>query len=79
MFGVCWVQVCWGGSGSYVGGISRTTRYWWNGRDWQDRPVDRGPFETKTEAEAFAKTQTKSYFVYEENDPFGEKPQNEEI
>lgn len=76
MFGVCWVHNDFGGGGGYyVGNICRTTRRWWDGRSWQEAPLNAGPFRTREEAEVFRRDECPtSSFVYEENDPYGEKP-----
>ena len=80
MFGVAKVHYNYGGGGgSYVGGVCRTERWWWNGTDWQDDPVYTGSFETREQAEKFAdecraNVKKRHYFVYGDNDPFGEDP-----
>jgi hypothetical protein len=77
MFGVCEVWVDFGGSGYYVGGVCRTSRFWWSGLRWLTVPINPGPFATRELAEAFAARQRilskRHIFVYAEGDPFGER------
>lgn len=82
MFGVTHVYVDWGGSGYYEGGVSRTMRFWWDGSDWKDKPIQRGPFESREAAQAFVDAQPDKgqkgvhIYVYAEGDPYGERPSN---
>ena len=76
MYGVCksWTDYG-GGGGYYEGGVSRSIRYWWDGKRWSDKPVNVGPFQTREAAQAFAakerKDSDKWCYDYGENDPFG--------
>lgn len=71
MFGVCVVSYTW-----YEGSQNtRTSSLWWTGTTWVDRPVQVGPFVTREQAEAFAKSEKRSgahVFTYGEGDAFGE-------
>lgn len=80
MYGVGSVRLDYGGGGGYYeGGVCRKVNRWWNGLQWQETPVDEGPFPSPTQAQDFAEACKREYpkthfFTYESGDPWGENP-----